>query len=96
MAAVKPAVNERVRSRRGGLTRGNGGLGVEAGTALALSALLQTCLSQMWEEHCPLHGCGSEQVEQGEPRDCEAECSPFVICMRMACFSYITLGSFLP
>lgn len=85
-----------VWSRCGDLARGSGRVGVEVGTTLALSTLLQTCLSEMWEECRPLHGCGSEQGQRGETKDCEAECAPFVICMRMTCFSYIMLGSFLP
>lgn len=71
-------------------------MGVEAGTVLALSALLQTCISETWEKLRPLRGCGSEQGQQYETKDYEAECSRIVNCMSMTCISYIMLGSFLP
>lgn len=56
------------------------------------SASLETCLREMWEEH---HPCWSEQGQQRETRDCEAECSPFVVCMRMRCFLYVMSDFFL-
>lgn len=62
--------SEKIWSTWADLIRGSSGVGIEADRELALSAVLQTCLREMWEEIIPVGVNRVNKMKQGTVRLC--------------------------